>query len=149
MSVRREPRNPRVVLQADHERINAILGRLLAALGRDDRAEALKLWSSAEKGVLAHFDVEEMLVFPLLEEFNVVEVAGLRHQHDKLRSKLGKLGIDFELPAAPVERVAAFFDLLRAHEEREESLLYPQAESRIPVNVARSIFIRLKLASVA
>ncbi len=138
-----------MVLAADHARLNVILDRLLVALRADDRAEAVTLWASAEKGILTHFDVEEMLVLPLLEDQHAAEVDQLRHQHAELRSRLGKLALDFELNTAPVERVAAFLELLRVHEEREESLIYPQAESRIPVNVARSIFTRLKSAIVA
>lgn len=134
-----EPRNPRVVLEADHERINAHLDLLIAAMRAEDRATSLSLWPGAETQILAHLDVEEMFVFPLLAESNAVEVEALRHQHDEIRGTLGALGIAFELPALPIERVATFTAFLRAHEEREESLLYPQAERRMPANAARFI----------
>ena len=136
---RNEPKNPRVVFEADHERINALLDRLIAAMRADDRTLSLSLWSGTEKRILAHLDVEEMFVFPLLAEGNAAEVDALRHQHDEIRETLGKIGIAFELRALPIDGVVTFQASLRAHEEREESLLYPEAERRMPVNVARSI----------
>jgi hypothetical protein len=139
-----EPKNPRILLQTDHRDIDDRLARIVMLLRADDRPAALRAWRSLEEAMLAHLDVEEMYVLPLLEETDVNEVRGLRAEHDAFRRMLGELGLAFELHTIRAEMFDAFAERLDAHAEREESLLYRNAESRMQVSVARQIVRRLR-----
>lgn len=139
----RDPKNPRVILLGDHQRIESLLQRLVAAVRADDRELSQKLWARVESAVLAHLDVEEMFVFPALREGHAAEIDRLRREHDALRAEMGNIGLAFELHTARCEAIESFCATLREHGEREEALAYVQAERTLPVSVAKSIAQRI------
>jgi hemerythrin-like domain-containing protein len=144
---KREPKNPRVVLQEDHRRIHALLDHLIACVRADDREAEIESWNRAEKALLQHLDVEEMFVFPALMQGHAKEVEALLREHTELRRQLGEIGLSLDLHTARAEAIESFCANLREHAEREDSLAYPQAEQRLPVNVARAIFDHLMQAA--
>lgn len=141
-----EPKNPRLLLLDDHRRLDALLDRLLAAVRADDREASQKTWKKVEEGLLRHFDVEEMFVFPSLRDGYGTEVEQLRREHDGLRRQLGELGLAVELHTLRCEAIEKLCAALREHAEREDSLAYVQAGHSLSVGVARSIASRIKLA---
>ena len=140
---RRDPKNPRIVLQTDHKHIDGLLDRLIAAVRADDREAAAAGWARVEKALLNHLDVEEMFVFPALVDGHAKEVDALLREHAVLRRELGAIGLTIDLHAVRCEKVESFCATLREHAAREESLAYAEAEQRISVSVARSIFERI------
>jgi len=142
-----EPKNPRVVLLDDHRRIDALLGDLLAAVHADDREAVEKSLAKVESALLAHLNVEEMFVFPALADAHAAEIDRLRREHATIRRELGEMGIAAELHALRAGTVEAFCNALKEHAEREDSLAYPQAERKLPANIARAIVDRIKAAT--
>jgi hemerythrin superfamily protein len=140
---KRDPKNPRIVLEEDHRRINQLLDRLVAGVRSDDREAAAATWARVEKALLQHLDVEEMFVFPALMHSHAKEIDALLREHVALRREVGILGLAVDLHTVRAEAIEAFCATLREHAEREESLAYMQAEQRLPVNVARAIFDRI------
>jgi hemerythrin-like domain-containing protein len=144
---KRDPKNPRIVLEEDHRRLHALLDRLVACVRADDREAEAAAWARFEKALLKHLDVEEMFVFPALTQSHGKEVEALLREHAVLRREIGVIGLALDLHAARAEAIEAFCATLREHAEREESLAYGQAEQRLPVNVARAIFERIVRAA--
>jgi hemerythrin-like domain-containing protein len=142
-----EPKNPRVILLEDHERIRLLLDRLVAAVRANDREASTKLWAKVEETLLKHLDVEEMFVFPALRDKNASEIDLLRKEHDAIRRQMGDIGLCLELHTARCEMVEEFCANLRAHAEREDALAYVQAGRSLSIGVARSIAARLKHVS--
>lgn len=145
----REARNPRVILQEDHRKIETLLDRLIAAIPAGDREAYRKVWAKTEAALLTHLDVEEMFVLPELRNAHGAEVDRLRHEHDGIRRELGELGLAVNLHTIRGERIESFCAALREHAEREESLAYIDAERRLSIGVARSIAYRLKDATAS
>ena len=139
-----DPKNPRVLLETDHRELEGRIERLVLLLREEDPGAAIKAFQSFEEALLAHFDVEEMYVFKSLEEDDPAEVRALREDHDAIRRALGTLGLAFELHTIRAEMFDAFCDRLRAHAEREDSLLYGHAERHLTVSIARAIYQRLR-----
>jgi hypothetical protein len=71
------------------------------------------------------------------------EVEALLREHAALRRELGAIGLAIDLHTARAAAIEAFCASLRTHAEREESLVYAEAEKRLSVNVSRAIFRRL------
>ncbi|MGO8996784.1 MAG: hemerythrin domain-containing protein [Polyangiaceae bacterium] len=146
---KRDPKNPRIVLQEDHRRIDALLDRLVACVRADDRDAEAESWTRVETALLQHLDVEEMFVFPALTHGHAKEVEALLREHAALRRELGAIGLALDLHTVRAETIETFCAMLRDHAEREDSLAYPQAEQRLPVNVVRVIVDRLARSTVA
>ena len=144
---RREPKNPRIVLEEDHRRIYALLDHLVACVRSDDRDAEVEGWTRTEMALLQHMNVEEMFVLPALMPGHVKEVEALLRDHAALRRELGVIGLALDLHSVRAEAIEAFCARLREHAEREESLAYLQAEQRLPVNVVRAIVDRLARAA--
>jgi hemerythrin-like domain-containing protein len=141
----RDPKNPRVLLQEDHRQIELLLERLVATMRADDRETEAKAWDRAEKAILRHLDAEEMFVFPTLVDGHAKEVEALLREHAALRRQLGAIGLTIDLHTARAAAIEEFCATLRKHAEREESLVYTEAEKRLSVNISRAIFRRLGL----
>ena len=140
---KRDPKNPRIVLEEDHRNIRALLDRLVATVRADDREASAAAWVPLERTLLRHLDVEEMFVFPALTQSHPKEVEALLREHAALRREIGAIGLAFDLHAARAEAIEGFCGTLREHAAREESLAYGQAEELLPVNVARAIVERI------
>lgn len=144
---KRDPKNPRVVLEEDHRQIDALLDRLVASIRADDREAIASAWARVEKVLLNHLNVEEMFVLPALASTHAKEVDALLREHADLRKQLGAIGLSIDLHTVRCETIESFCATLREHAAREEALAYLEAERRLPVNVARSIFERIVRAA--
>jgi hypothetical protein len=142
----KEPKSARVLLSEDHRRIEQRAQRFRAAIQADDREASNKAWMRLERAVLAHFDVEEMFVFPPLRKAFPAEVDRLLDEHSVLRAKLGEIGMALELHTARCEPIETFCQALREHADREDSLAYAEAARRLPASAVRSIASRIGAA---
>jgi hemerythrin-like domain-containing protein len=144
-----DPKNPRIALEEDHRHISSLLERLVVLLRADDRVGAIKALRTAEEVILAHLDGEEMFLLPALASAIPAEATRLRAEHAEIRRTLGELGLACELHTVRAEAVEAFCASLREHAEREEAILYAEAERRLPVLSARSLLARLRGAAAS
>jgi hemerythrin superfamily protein len=134
------------VLRDDHRRIGALGDQLLNPMHVNDSALAVRVFSDFERGLLAHLDVEERHMLPLLDKESPAEVAGIRAEHDQIRRLLAEIGLGLEIHAVREETIERLNTFLRAHSAREEKLLYRWADTSIGGAHRASILERLHLA---
>jgi hemerythrin-like domain-containing protein len=106
------------------------------------------VWRVLEPALLAHLDAEEEYLLPALDEAEQAECEQIRNEHSQIRRTLGELGMALELHTARAEPIVAFCAFLKAHAEREDSLLYSSAERHMPEVVARSLVSRLRAIGI-
>jgi hemerythrin-like domain-containing protein len=133
-------------LRDDHRRLDALGERLLNPVHVNDAAAADAAYGDFERGVLAHLDVEEQHLLPLVERDHAAEAAAIRAEHEKIRALLAEIGVSLELHAVREERMEALAAFLKAHAEREEGLLYRLADDALDHRRRASILERLHLA---
>lgn len=139
-----EPRNPRIILEADHAAIDAMLCELADEVRAEDRTIAPGTWDRIEGAVLAHMNVEEMFIIPLLAVEDAEAAEGLLRAHADIRHRLGELGLAFDLHTVRADAIDDFCTRLRTHGAQEAELVYPLAERRLPVSTVRSLLLRLR-----
>ena len=138
-------RNPeaepiRTQLIVDHERLEDALEDMLEALAEGDaRALALARSSQLAHACEAHFHAEERYLFPLLEEVDAAEIAGLFAEHQQLRRQLVDLRVAVEQSLVRMEVAQALVEALRIHTRREELLLSQWSSWLIAVSGRRRV----------
>ncbi|MCB9540243.1 MAG: hemerythrin domain-containing protein [Myxococcales bacterium] len=124
-------RDPRLHgLSDDHHQALVLARRVRRAVdaGEDDAALRAAVDHAWATHLAPHFDVEERLLLPALEEAGEVDLAArTRAEHATLRGHLdaGRLG--------------PFADLLRDHVRFEERTLFPACEARLPPAVLDAV----------
>lgn len=98
-------------LVIDHEELDLILDRLLAAYRCGDREDAARAFTELAVRLAPHLELEERALFP---ELPPAETAALRAEHDAIRARIGELGELHHLPS--MEELAR---ALRRHAARE------------------------------
>lgn len=118
-------------LTADHERLDGILGELVAALPARPAAAAAAL-EAFERGLAPHMTWEEELLFPALlaAGYPAQRVEGLVIDHQRIRASLAELRTalgqgDAAGAGAAAEDVRIY---LVGHNGDEEKILYPDAD---------------------
>jgi hypothetical protein len=76
-------------------------------------------------------EAEERFVLPLFAHIDLAEARELLRQHGRIREQLLELGIAVDLHYIRFERSQDFVQLLLAHADREERLLYRWADERL------------------
>ncbi len=142
-----EPRNPRIILEADHAAIDGMLTELADEVRAEDRTIAPGTWDRIEGAVLAHINVEEMFVIPLLAAEDAEAAEGLLRAHADILHRLGEIGLAFDLHMVRADMIDDFCTRLRTHGAQEAELIYPIAERRLPVSTVRSLLLRLRAAT--
>jgi hypothetical protein len=145
-STNEAPQNPRVLLEIDHRHIDELFDDLRVRMRCNDNVESLAAWQRAEDALLAHMNVEEMFVVPLIEDRERADAGKIRCEHAEIRRALGELGMAFELHTARYEEVEPFLEKVHEHAAREEAL-YAYAERDLPASTTRSIVGRLERAA--
>jgi len=121
----------RTLLVRDHERLEALFAQLLDGFREGDRDELRELWTRFDAGLLAHLAAEERYLMPLFERVQPGEAAALLAEHATFRRTLEELGVGVDLHTVKLNVAQAFVDLLRAHAQREDRLLYRWAEREV------------------
>lgn len=131
-------------MRADHRRLAQIeedLGEAAAA-GADAR-ELGEIWTRFAESMRRHFDVEEQVVFPVLERAHPDEVRALRAEHDGLRARLDRMGIDVDLHTVRSDAIRRLLDALADHAHREDDGAYVWAEQVLSLGEKRRVWRRL------
>jgi hemerythrin-like domain-containing protein len=112
----------------DHDEIDRHLDELITAFETGDRDAAAAAFRAAEHLLLAHFDLEERLLFPEFAAIEPAETEELRREHREIRTKLEELAIGVDLHATRLSAIRELVQWLRRHAEREHELLYNWAD---------------------
>jgi len=116
---------------ADHQRLEDLLERLLAAFEADNREDMTRLWSELESGLCAHLHAEETYLFPVVLRTSERTARVLFQEHRHIRARLAELGVALDLHAVRLDVARGFIDELRAHARNEDRLLYSCADDHI------------------
>jgi hemerythrin-like domain-containing protein len=94
-------------------------------------AQADALIRFADRELLAHFQIEEDLIFPAAAKSGLSELVNhLLAQHAEMRAKIAELPTRREEPNLPAI-LRSFGELLEGHIRREERELFPRVEALI------------------
>ena len=121
----------RAVLSQNHERLERHFQSIVTESSCGDQIALREAWRAFEKELLGHFDDEEAQVFPSFAHQKPIEARALLDEHERIRARLTKLGVDLDLHCLSAERIADFVAALRAHARHEDDLLYPWAAHRL------------------
>jgi hemerythrin-like domain-containing protein len=125
-------------LVADHEELDLLLERLIAAYETNDREIAACAYRDFEEALSAHFEAEERLLFPDFAHQEPEETNRLREDHRRIRARVEELGIGVDLHATRVGAIRELAQSLRAHAARENTLLYRWADRAFSDPAARA-----------
>jgi len=104
-----------------HRRLDELFGGYLDAVGTDSE-NAERLFAEFESALVAHFEAEELHLFPVLAPEFPEEVMALREEHELLRRELSALTAPGHENEA--ERATALAARLKGHGRREDNMLY-------------------------
>jgi hemerythrin superfamily protein len=127
------------LLTTDHQRLEQLFRELENAVEGADQPTIQRDWTDFERGVLAHFEAEERLIFPLLETEHAPEVERAKKDHERVRTLLANLGVRTDLHLLRKDVADELIARLREHAEWEDRTLYPWAQSRASEETHRSL----------
>jgi uncharacterized protein (DUF2249 family)/hemerythrin-like domain-containing protein len=123
-------------LRWDHERLHRLEERAFAALLAGDRKKARSLYAAFHHGLNRHIRFEEELLFPVFEVKAGLPHGGptavMRAEHREIRMLLEELvrAVD-DGPTEVEEQRQALHGILREHDRKEESILYPGTDEML------------------
>jgi hypothetical protein len=123
----------RARLAADHRVLDDLISRLVHDVDAASHRHLQTAWCDFEHRLLAHLDVEDRLLLPLLQVSHRVEVARSRAEHFRIRALMSALGSAIELRTVSQSAVKALAHLLHAHTAHEDRFLYCHAAERSSV----------------
>jgi hemerythrin-like domain-containing protein len=116
---------------ADHQRLEASLERLLAALAANEQTAVSRLWTAFASDLTAHLEAEEAHLIPALFEVFERDVRVIVQEHRHIRARLTELATAVESQTARLGSVRDFIDELRAHAHNEDRLLYRWTDAHL------------------
>jgi hemerythrin superfamily protein len=131
--------NLHTLLTHDHERLDALFCELENAVDGADQPTIQRGWGEFERGLLAHFEAEERLLFPLLEVEHPAEVRRAQEDHERIRALLADLGVRTDLHLLRKDVAAELLTRLRDHAAWEDRTLYPWAAAQAREQAALAI----------
>jgi hemerythrin-like domain-containing protein len=127
------------LLSTDHERLDRIFCELENAVDGADQPTIQRGWDALERGLLAHLEAEEQLLFPLLAAEHPEEVRRAAREHQRIRALLSDLGVRADLHLLRKDVAAELLDQLRKHAAWEDKTVYPWAMAKASEPVRRSL----------
>lgn len=136
-------------MQSDHARLDELFGKF-QALRDKNPVEAKQNFCPFRRGLFAHITWEEDILFPVFEEKTGMKDSGptavMRMEHTEIKSLLdqirGKIKAgDFDTG----EMENALDTILRSHNNKEESVLYPWIDQAVEdAKDKKKIFDKIK-----
>ena len=123
-------------LENDHRRLDALLEDALRLNEAESCSEALPPFREFARGLGRHIEVEERVLFPVLESLIGAQAGPMvvmRAEHVEIRRELDRAGDRLEAQDASGARSAlrALRHLLSEHNLKEEEILYPTADELV------------------
>jgi hemerythrin-like domain-containing protein len=132
------------LLTRDHQQLDALFERLLAAFQADARAELCPLWTEFDSRLRSHLALEERRILPEFELIDPGEARALAQEHVRIRKLLSELDIAVDLHLAREGTIADLIKLLRSHAKREDALMYRWASNHLDPAEQRTISAELR-----
>lgn len=141
------PRSVTTYLQADHDRLDAILVLVERLAEEGSFPEAQARFGELACGLDWHINVEEQLVFPFFEAKTGMTrgpTVVMRAEHKAIRDGVQSVVVALSAcEAAPVhEAIAKLTVILSAHNLKEEKMLYPMTDRAIDTFEAQERLVR-------
>jgi hemerythrin-like domain-containing protein len=133
-------------LAREHEYLNGLFERLLAAFHANAGAELGPLWTEFDSRLRSHMTLEEEYILPEFAKVEVTEANELRREHVRIRELLAELDIAVDLHLARESTIADLVALLKAHAEREDRLMYRWAASNLDTGTRQTIRAEIRRA---
>jgi len=134
---------PRLLFADHHHEIESAYRALLAATYTDDPRELITQFRSFEHEILEYIGAEEEVILPAYEHYVPVDAQALRTDHEKIRERLTRIGVECDLHAIRADTLKELIAELRAHAAREDAKMYPWAQVHLPLDTRRALFVRL------
>src|SRR5438105_2047749 len=90
-------RTLRVLLAQEHAELEALFGRLLAAVNADVTLEIATLWSEFDSRLRAHLELEDKHILGAFGLVHPIDAAHVRDEHAQIRATLLELGVGIDL----------------------------------------------------
>lgn len=115
-------------LLSDHRRLEKLFEQLRDAFDANAREDTQTLWTELETGLEKHFEAEEKYLFPKFQRLDATETKALLEEHALIRQRLAELGAGVDLKLVRADVAKGFLDAIRAHAQREDTILYRWAQ---------------------
>jgi hemerythrin-like domain-containing protein len=129
---------------ADHDELEAVFTRLLAAFEAGNREAVATAWSEFDDRLSRHLDAEEHFILPQLSATNPRAARAILEEHRYIRSRLAELGFGVDLHIVRLETARGFVAELRAHAQHEDEVLYRWADQHLPAREHGALDAALK-----
>jgi hemerythrin-like domain-containing protein len=133
----------RALLSSEHAALEQRFEEILAAFRANAREEVIPLWTSFEKALVEHMELEEEIILPELAKTDPGTVEAIEAEHAQICEQLGAFGISVDLHRLRADHVDAFVQRLKEHARREDQLVYRWAEEHLAAAPRRKLLDRL------
>jgi len=129
------------------------LDALFAAFRRDPEGGAARVsFTQFDAGLRAHIEWEEDILFPAFEEVTGMQDVGptavMRVEHQQIKQLLRGILAQIGTPDA-VTTAKSLAALLKSHNEKEETVLYPWLDQSLPETQRVDLLDRIRRSAFA
>jgi hypothetical protein len=136
----------RMQLVSDHRMLDDLFCRLLRDVHVLSHHDLKVVWCELEHRLLAHMDVEEQFLLPLVAATHEAAIERALADHVRIRGLVAALGVAIELNAAREPAIEELMQILHIHSEHEDRMLYRFACERASVAVQHRMAMTLRAA---
>ena len=136
--------SPSNILDADHDRVEALCDSLLEAYEQDDWCIVRAAFNRLEAALAAHIEAEEGWLLPGYRVAAPEEARALEGDHVAFRRQLAEIGVGIDLHCVSEVMVRGLVARLREHAAREDCTLYRWADGGLEPGLAASLRARLE-----
>jgi hemerythrin-like domain-containing protein len=128
---------PLTFFTSDHRACDAVWAELESAASAGEKERTDELFAEFDKAMRRHFEMEEQVLFPALEEAMNMPGMGpvqvMRGEHDQMRAVLDQMREELAGgdPEAMLDHGDTLLMLIQQHNVKEENILYPMAEQSL------------------
>jgi hemerythrin-like domain-containing protein len=117
----------------DHRECDNLYAPLEEAISKEEWDKALELFVPFKDAMLRHFDMEEEVLFPRMEEFvggGEGPIYVMKMEHSQIKSIINSLGeaIEAKDKRKALGYAETFMIMTQQHNMKEEQILYNMAE---------------------
>ena len=136
--------SPSNILDADHDRLEALCDNLLEAYEQDDWCIVRAAFQRLDAALAAHIEAEEGWLLPGYRRAAPAEADALARDHVLFRRQLAEIGVGIDLHCVSAGMVRDLVARLREHAAREDRTLYRWADGGLEPGLAASLRARLE-----
>ncbi len=135
-------------MEGDHDRLDQIFQNFQKAKNTDPQ-EAKNLFHEFRMGLRRHIVWEEEILFPLFEEKTGMTDTGptavMRMEHEQIKGYMDQIFEKINAEDFATENLEqSLVDVLTAHNEKEESILYPAIEDMVNPAEREQLLAKMK-----